>query len=278
MDGVNFCVWCGFKLDEEDNYCSNCGKKIENLKDYAIPPEFNRYVERINVLKERFDIEQKKARDIGKKYFGASKDDYDVFLNDLDNSSRRFYKDMDLAFNIPNRTDRTLSPHTAFLKESMYLNMQLISLENLVEEIDRDLTEEELKNFYITNILKIWPFNMTFKDDSYFCRTQIPILKEEFDKREKKLSQIIEKRFLPSSITYSKFMAIVNDAHEKFYYHADSVLNILKACVHFNYKIEDKVYKKFKILESIINKMDQLYIELRFDTLKKATEDNYNNL
>jgi len=97
-------------------------------------------------------------------------------------------------------------------------------------------------------------------------------LKKEFDVKEEKVSTLIEEQFLSSKITYNKFMAVIANAHENFYYHADSALDIIDLALEPSQVLEDEIVKKINILKSLITKMNDLSVEL---ILNKNNVDDY---
>ena len=109
--------------------------------------------------------------------------------------------------------------------------------------------------------------------------TRINTLTEEFDKKEIKVSKIIENRFKASKITYNHFMNIIASAHENFYTQKDSALKMIELTPEYNLKIEEEIKKKIMILKQINEKITTLTLELVINNEEnQKTDDEINEL
>ena len=73
---------------------------------------------------------------------------------------------------------------------------------------------------------------------------EINNLSEEFKAKENKASQLIEKRFKSSELTYDKFKSVLTSAHENFYIQRDSALEIIDLSSHKNEKLDSELSKE----------------------------------
>ncbi len=96
---------------------------------------------------------------------------------------------------------------------------------------------------------------------------EINNLSEEFKTKENKASQLIEKRFKSSELTYDKFKSVLTSAHENFYIQRDSALEIIDLSSHKNEKLDSELSKRINALKSILEKVNQLIEALIIDRI-----------
>lgn len=102
---------------------------------------------------------------------------------------------------------------------------------------------------------------------------EINNLSEEFKTKENKASQLIEKRFKSSELTYDKFKSVLTSAHENFYIQRDSALEIIDLSSHKNEKLDSELSKRINALKSILEKVNQLIEALVLDSLESRESE-----
>lgn len=102
---------------------------------------------------------------------------------------------------------------------------------------------------------------------------QIEDLKVEYKAKEKVARELIEKRFAPPQITYTRFISIVDKATEVFDKEAESSLNILHLATEESPRIDREIEAKIGIMNSIIDKIDDLTNELIISMDSSKEED-----
>lgn len=102
---------------------------------------------------------------------------------------------------------------------------------------------------------------------------EINNLSEEFKAKENKASQLIEKRFKSSELTYDKFKSVLTSAHENFYIQRDSALEIINLSSHKNEKLDSELSKRINALESILEKVNQLIEALVIDSIESRESE-----
>lgn len=95
-----------------------------------------------------------------------------------------------------------------------------------------------------------------------FYKKQFKELEELYPKKEKSTLELIEKRFAPPQLTYSRFKRVVDDSHETFYSQLNAGYNILELSTEYSTKVEDELKNKLLLLNSIIKGLDKLSEEL----------------
>lgn len=108
-------------------------------------------------------------------------------------------------------------------------------------------------------------------------KNEINQLDNEFKTKEKHVSELIEKRFTPPQLTYTKFMGVVDKSKELFNHQYDSALTMINLASEYSPKIEDEIKSKINILNTIIDKLDDLANELVL-TMESSNDDEVNEL
>ena len=103
-------------------------------------------------------------------------------------------------------------------------------------------------------------------------------MKKEFDEKELKVKELITTKFNPPQITYTRFMSVVDNCSKIFNQHYNAVFNIINFGNDDSAKIENEINAKIDILQSFIDKLDDLSNELVINMSKSNTEDVDNAL
>ena len=113
-----------------------------------------------------------------------------------------------------------------------------------------------------------------------FYEKQFNELERIYPKKEKNTMELIEKRFAPPQLTYSRFKRVVDDSHETFYSQLNAGYNILELSTEYSTKVEDELKNKLIVLNSIIKGLDKLAEELVLNISQVDTEsdDEIDNL
>lgn len=102
---------------------------------------------------------------------------------------------------------------------------------------------------------------------------QIGELKTEFEEKDKVVRDLIEKRFEPPQITYTRFISLVDKSKEIFNREAEASLNIISLASEDSPKIDNELSTKIGIMESIIDKIEDLINELVLSMDSSDDED-----
>ena len=113
-----------------------------------------------------------------------------------------------------------------------------------------------------------------------FYEKQFNELERIYPKKEKNTMELIEKRFAPPQLTYSRFKRVVDDSHETFYSQLNAGYSILELSTEYSTKVEDELKNKLIVLNSIIKGLDKLAEELVLNISQVDTEsdDEIDNL
>lgn len=87
-------------------------------------------------------------------------------------------------------------------------------------------------------------------------------LKEKYATKDDAVRQLIEKRFAPPQLTYTRFITSVDKVREMFEKQSASALNIISLASEYSPRIEEELDSKIDILNTIISKLDDLANEL----------------
>ena len=102
-------------------------------------------------------------------------------------------------------------------------------------------------------------------------------LKDQFDAKQSVARDLIEKRFAPPQITYTRFISIVDKAAEIFERESASALNILHLATEDSPRIDTEIDAKIATMVSIIDRMDDLTNELIL-SMDSSKDDDAENL
>ena len=126
------------------------------------------------------------------------------------------------------------------------------------------------------NLTKKENLNLSISSNPYSkYKLNIRDLKESFDKKETKVTELVTEHFRNSDITYSRFMNSIENSHKNFYVQAESALKIIDLTTEPSEKIEENIKKKIGVLRLIDKKIGELITELIMhdNTEEKNEED-----
>ena len=107
-----------------------------------------------------------------------------------------------------------------------------------------------------------------------FYEKQFNELEEIYPQKENNALELIEKRFAPPQLTYTRFKQVVDDSHETFYSQLESGRKILELSTEYSTKVEDELKNKVLVLNSIIKSLDKLSEELVLNISQIETESD----
>lgn len=114
-----------------------------------------------------------------------------------------------------------------------------------------------------------------YKFDMY--GKKIDDLESEFSAKEKNVRKLIEKRFAPPQLTYTRFSTVVDKSSELFKNQVESSRRIIDLSSECSPKIEKELNSKIEVLETIIDKLEDLTNELIL-TEDKSQDDDIHEL
>ena len=114
-------------------------------------------------------------------------------------------------------------------------------------------------------------------EDLLVYKREIEELNVKFDSKEKAARELIEKRFAPPQLTYTRFISSVDNASKLFKSQYESAMNIIKLASDDTPRIRQELDAKVDILKKIISKMDALANELVL-SIDDAKEDDVDSL
>ena len=102
-------------------------------------------------------------------------------------------------------------------------------------------------------------------------REELVRLKEVYAKKDAHARELIDKKFEPPQMTNAKFISVVDGSKKLFDKEADNVSSIISLATEKSPRVEKELDHKFEILNSLIDKMDDLINELvlSLDSTKK---------
>lgn len=119
------------------------------------------------------------------------------------------------------------------------------------------------------------PIQIPKKFEGY--KNRLDGLKKTYAKKDVKAREMIEKKFTPPQITYTKFISTVDSSTQVFNQEAEELANLLELGDEDSQRIVTEIERKFGVLETIVGKMDDLINELVI-SLDSTNDDEVENL
>lgn len=108
-------------------------------------------------------------------------------------------------------------------------------------------------------------------------KIKIEELKKQYTLKEKQTRDLIEKRFTPPQLTYTRFISVVDKSTDLFTKQSGSALTMIDIATEYSAKIDSEIQSKITILTDIIDKLDDLTNELVI-TMDDSDDEEINNL
>lgn len=137
-----------------------------------------------------------------------------------------------------------------------------------------DMNREKLKNIDFTKI----NINNSNKSSNFIeYKSKIDNLKKEFDEKKLTTKGLIKTKFEPPQITYDRFITIVDDCIKIFNEQYTAALNLINFANDDSAKVCEEIDSKINIMQSLIDKLDELSSELVIQ-MSKTKDDDINNV
>ncbi|MDR2623534.1 MAG: UvrD-helicase domain-containing protein [Methanobrevibacter sp.] len=107
---------------------------------------------------------------------------------------------------------------------------------------------------------------------------RIDELKNLYEAREKTTYELVEKRFPSPQITYDRFIESIDNSNEEFYAQIESALNIIDAAPGHTPKVKNKLKTSLNTLKSLLDKIDELAIDLAISSSNSGENPNPNKV
>ncbi|MDO5848128.1 MAG: hypothetical protein Q4P18_01185 [Methanobrevibacter sp.] len=150
------------------------------------------------------------------------------------------------------------------------------TLGNLNDNREENLKRDEPANAEYKEKAKMEKPKNNVRESAYVdYKPKIKELKENFDKKEEKVRNIVNNRFKSSELTHGRFMTIISNSHDNFYSQMETANNIIDLSGEKSPKIDGELQKKISILEMINGKMDELIMEMILnDSSERKTDED----
>lgn len=107
--------------------------------------------------------------------------------------------------------------------------------------------------------------------------TEVIELQKQYSIKEKHARELIEKRFAPPQLTYTRFISVVDKSTELFNKQSDSTLAMIRIASEYSAKVENEIRTRIDILKSITDKLDDLINEFVI-TMDDSNDEEIGNL
>ncbi|MDR2544847.1 MAG: DUF4011 domain-containing protein [Methanobrevibacter sp.] len=200
----------------------------------------------IDDLESRYQSKTKITRKIIKEQFYSTQEKYDRFINEVNRLNDTFLKENNSALKIISMAQG----HTKTVVDE---------LKNKIHRINCII--EKIENFTI-GIEIIQNYEDLLHD-----------LNLKYQNKEDDAKKMIKKCFPPPQMTYDRFIDEINSCNEIFITQIEIISNILNTSPGDIKKVDNELKSRFDTLKSIVEKMDNLSVEL---TLNLGTSKSSN--
>lgn len=130
---THFCIYCGAKIEEGQNFCADCGKPIYR-EEPVIKKSPSKYDAKINELSQEYNIKQAKAKELVEKLFDPTHMAYERFTTSITKSNNLF----DIQLGIAKKMAEIVGDNPFVEKE---MESKLVTLQTFIDKMD-DLINE----------------------------------------------------------------------------------------------------------------------------------------
>ena len=130
----HFCIYCGAKIDPNQNFCADCGKPV--YKDESVIQKSpSKYDAKINELAQEYNSKQARAKELVEKLFDSSHMAYERFDSSINKSNNLF----DIQLGIARKMAEMDVDENPFIEKE--IESKLVTLQTFIDKMD-DLTNE----------------------------------------------------------------------------------------------------------------------------------------
>ena len=104
-------------------------------------------------------------------------------------------------------------------------------------------------------------------------KVKINSLQAEYNAKDEVARELIEKRFQPPQMTYTRFIGLVDKSKKLFDKEAENALTIINLATEDSPRVDGEIKSKIKIMKEIISKMDDLTNEFVLTMDSSGDED-----
>lgn len=150
----HFCIYCGAKIDSNQNFCGVCGKQV--YKDEpVIHKNPSKYDSKINELNAKYNAKQAKAKELVEKLFDPNHMAYERFSSSINKSNNLFEIQLGIARKMA-EIDVDENPFVVKEMESKLVTLQTFidKMDELINELIIHLSSNKKDNDDINNLFK----------------------------------------------------------------------------------------------------------------------------
>lgn len=131
---THFCIYCGTRIDDGQNFCSECGRPVYR-EEPTIKKVQSKYGEKIIELENEYKIKQSRAQELVEKLFEPNHLAYERFNNSIKKSNNLF----DIQVGIAKKMVEMDADDNPFVVKE--LEGKIKTLETFIDKME-DLTSE----------------------------------------------------------------------------------------------------------------------------------------
>ena len=151
-DHNHFCIYCGAKLEPNQNFCIQCGKQVFHVEEIKeITP--SKYDEIIDNLEKDYDLKQRRAKELVEKLFDPNHMAYNKFSSSINKSNQLFANQLEVTRKMVELdTDNNELVEKEIDGKIKTLETFVDKMEDLINELVIHLSSNEKDNEDINNL------------------------------------------------------------------------------------------------------------------------------
>ena len=145
-------IYCGARLQENQHYCTQCGKEVYREPQPKIVKNPSIYVSRIDEIERDYNSKQAKAKELVEKLFDPTHMAYSKFTFAINKSNQLFSSQVDVARRMIDLDDNSYVVEEEIENKIKTLNTVVDKMEDLINERVIHLSTNKKDNDDINNL------------------------------------------------------------------------------------------------------------------------------
>lgn len=150
MTHNHFCIYCGAKLDEGQNFCTQCGKAVDH--EEQVKEVISKYTGKVDSLEKEYYLKESQARDLVTKLFDPTHMSYDKFMSAITKSNQLFTNQLKIARKMLELDDHNRIVEHELENKVKTLQAFIDKMEDLINELVIQMSSNKQDDEDINNL------------------------------------------------------------------------------------------------------------------------------